>query len=368
MEYHNTNDDEIVNDKYEPVEPNYYEYKALNDLEQDIDKLLQNYKITSITSIQICAFEINNEAKYPFLKFYLHKNDFNNSLNFLSLDFNNDFTNANIIKLQSKIYLYNYLNLNNFNDFSEIANYKGSCIENNNLYIFYDLTDCKLQINDIYSDSKIWVCLLDEIMNENKSCDFNISLDVIDFFLNNLDFCFLYNKNNEKYYLPIAGYTVKEDNLLQFTYTFGVTKSTNENAIFGPYYYFTNYDNALNKLDSLRKNIKNASNKKIGIVRFALFLEITKFIQNYPNDRIDYSERKLTKTNNDNNDNNTEKLMERITDYNSLWTKTYDSIFLGNIDLDNGNILDDSPVIVLKNYEQQSPLSYHYINIFNKII
>jgi hypothetical protein len=350
MEYHNTNDDEIVNDKYEPVESNFYEYTAVNNLEKDIDKLLKNFKILSI---QICAYEINNDSINPYLKFYLYKNDFNfneiSSLDFLSLDFNKDFKDANIIDLQSKIYLYNFLNLNNFNDFLETVNYKGCCVENNKLYIFYDLTNCKLQINDIYSDSKIWVCLLDEIMNENKSCNFSVSQNLIDFFINNLEFCFLYNKNNERYSLPIAGYATQEDKSLQFTYTFGVTKSNN-NAIFGPYYYFTNYDNVLNKLDLLRERIKESSNKKIGIVRFALFLEYVKFIQNYPNDK-DY-----------------EKNTIRSDDYNSLWTETYDSIFLGNIELDNGNILNDAPLIVLKKYEQQSPLSYHYINIFNKII
>ena len=44
----------------------------------------------------------------------------------------------------------------------------------------------------------------------------------------------------------------------------------------------------------------------------------------------------------------------------SLWTNKYDSVFLVNP--------DGSPIIILKNYEQQYPLSYHYINNMNKII
>jgi hypothetical protein len=336
MEY--TNDNEI----YEPVEPTYYEYKAINNLDKNIDNLLKNNKITTI---HICAFEINNEAKNPFLKFFLYKNEYNDVLNFLSLDFNDFLTDTNLVELNTKMYLYNYLNLNNFNSFSETINYKGGYIENKKLYMFYDLTNCKLQINDIYSDSKMWICLVDEILNENKVCSFNVDKDVIDFLINNLDFCFLYDKNNEKYNLPIAGYVVKEDKLLNFTYTFGVSKSNNNNNIFGSHYYFTNYDNVIKKLDILRNEIKETSNKKVGIVRFALFLEYVKFIDSYSNSKL------------------------KISDYNNLLTNTYDSIFLGNnIEFENGEMLNDVPLIVLKNYEQQNPLSYHYINKFNKII
>jgi len=327
MEY--TNDNEI----YEPVEPNYYEYKAINNLDKNIDNLL---KYNKITSIEICAFEVNNDAKNPFLKFFLHKNEYNNVLNFLSLNFNDFFLDTNLVEMNTKIHLYSYLNLNNFNDFSESINYKGCYIENKTLYVFYDLTSCKLQINDIYSDSKIWVCLIDEIVNENKVCNFNVDKYVTDFFINNLEFCFLYDKNNEMYSLPIAGYVGQEERLLNFTYTFGVSKS-NDNNIFGSHYYFTNYDNAINKLNILRNEIKESLNKKVGIVRFALFLNYVKFVDNYSND--------------------------------ILWSNKYDSIFLvNNKEFNNEEASNDVPLIVLKNYEQQNPLSYHYINKFNKII
>jgi hypothetical protein len=337
-------------DKYEPVEPNYYDYKAVNNLDKNIDHLLSN---NQILSIHILAFEVNNEAKNPFLKYFLHKNESTEVLDFLTLYFSEEFTNTNLIELHSKIYLYTFLNLTNFNNFLETINYKGCYIENNKLYIFYDLTNCKIQLNDIYKDSKIWVCLLDELVNENKVCDFNVSPSVADFFVNNFEFCFLYNKNNEMYNLPIAGYVAKEDRLLNFTYVFGVSKS-NANEAFGSYYYFTNYDNVLNHLNLLRDREKEKLNKKVGIVRFALFLENANFIDNYPTGND------LETLNRQNTSN--------INNYDNLWENKYDSIFLGNIELNDGKILNDVPLIVLKNYEQQSPLSYHYINKSNKII
>ena len=52
----------------------------------------------------------------------------------------------------------------------------------------------------------------------------------------------------------------------------------------------------------------------------------------------------------------------RITDYNGLWADNYDSCFIGKIKLDNGDILGNTPVFVVKNYEQHFSLTYHYIN------
>ena len=52
----------------------------------------------------------------------------------------------------------------------------------------------------------------------------------------------------------------------------------------------------------------------------------------------------------------------RISDHDGNWTNDADSCYLGNIELDNGDRLKNTPMIVLKNYNQQIPLSYHYIS------
>ena len=52
----------------------------------------------------------------------------------------------------------------------------------------------------------------------------------------------------------------------------------------------------------------------------------------------------------------------RISDHNGLWAKTFDSAYLGNIELDDGSFIEDAPLIVLKEYNQQIPLSYHFID------
>ena len=51
----------------------------------------------------------------------------------------------------------------------------------------------------------------------------------------------------------------------------------------------------------------------------------------------------------------------RISDHDGKWAETYDSSYLSNVELDNGVIFNKT-ILVLKEYEQQIPLSYHFIS------
>jgi hypothetical protein len=52
----------------------------------------------------------------------------------------------------------------------------------------------------------------------------------------------------------------------------------------------------------------------------------------------------------------------RISDHQGKWAETFDSCYLGSIALDNGEYLKNTPLLVVKEYNQQIPLSYHFIN------
>ena len=52
----------------------------------------------------------------------------------------------------------------------------------------------------------------------------------------------------------------------------------------------------------------------------------------------------------------------RISDHDGNWAKLYDSVILDAVELDDGSKLKDTPIYVCKEYEQQQPLSYHYLN------
>ena len=51
----------------------------------------------------------------------------------------------------------------------------------------------------------------------------------------------------------------------------------------------------------------------------------------------------------------------RISDHDGKWADNYDSAFIKNIELDNGHTLDKT-IIAIKSYEQQIPLSYHFLS------
>jgi hypothetical protein len=94
-------------------------------------------------------------------------------------------------------------------------------------------------------------------------------------------------------------------------------------------------------------------------VRFAVFTGKTKYIENNSNDPTDESEikQKLLSI-----QPNTEHLTIRITDYDGKWANNYDSVYLGHVELDDGTCFIHNNVLVLKNYNQQVPLSYHFID------
>jgi len=191
---------------------------------------------------------------------------------------------------------------------------------------------------------------MDEILNHTQVCNIAIEPQVTDFFLFNEDFCFLLDSTQTQYELPIVGYTTQDINKLNFTQVFGQIKTMD---IYGDYYYFTDY------WSCFEKNYK----KLEGIVRFALFLGNTRYVENIESDSLDNSsikKKKLMEEEMAGDTNGFEHKTIRITDYDGKWAETYDSLFLGNLILKNGELLKNN-MIVIKNYSQQIPLSIHLI-------
>jgi hypothetical protein len=206
-------------------------------------------------------------------------------------------------------------------------------------------------------------------VNTREVLGIAIHESVYSFFINNKEFCFLTNKNEELYEIPVAVYINVNKNKLQFIGTFG-TSIKNKNAILGSYYYFTNYDNAVvNSQIELDETdvIKCIHKAEHGIIRFALFLGKTKIIDNNEKNGLDNSIIKKERLMDNNLDNNIEKLTLRISDHDGHWSQEYDSCFLGNIELDNGTVLKNIPLYVVKEYNQQIPLSYHHLLHYNNI-
>lgn len=360
-------DNEIYD--YNPIPPNFYKYEIDNILIQDIDYLLiQN----SVSNIYLINYSVNNTGLYPFLQYYLLK-EYNDKLTFPSFNLR-QFTDIDTEKLISfsQCFLYTLFSNEKIEKDNE---FKGFYYYNSNLYLFFDFTNSNLILNDIYKKSNIWSVIATEIY-QLTTLDMKIDNTVIDFFMNNIPLLYLKDLNEHVYELPDIWYCGREENLLNFTYTFGVSK--NINGIFGCHYYFTNYKNALlegswSKIKEEQKIGKTITDKngkylKGGIVRFALFTGNCLIKMNKINEPIDKSELKKIKLE-ESVDNKREKLLMRITDYDGIWSDNYDSVFIGNVELDDGTKFNEGPLIAVKNYNQQIPLSYHYIdnrNVTNK--
>lgn len=356
-----------------------YQYNALNNLItgcEEVEDCVLDIKNgeENILSIRLCIFEVNTESQYkPFLRFLLHKS-YNEILQFFSinlfqvmlnhksfLDFLNDYL---------KLFLSNYLVNKDL-----IYDVKGFIKGDTTLYLFIDITKMKLFIDDKYKTNELWFVLMDEIMNVKSVCDMEIHESVTDFFYNYPEFIFIQNKDNENIEIPMVVYVGKYEKQLEFTYVFGNTKYNDERAVLGPYYYFTDFISAIRQGGWTVNEKPHKINDKIlitdndygrynkgGVVRIAIFTGnmLVKF--NDPDDSYDESEIKKMRLNEKNLDTKYEVLTSRITDYDGKWVDTHDSVYLGKIELDDGTFYKESPIYVVKNFEQQQPLSYHYIN------
>jgi hypothetical protein len=317
----------------------YYNYPIKNFLTKEIDN-------NNINEILLCVYTINTSGKYPFIQYLLSNNMFNN----LSLPVLPRFGSFNKNNLTSygMVFLSSILQVVDFQEFNNEIEFDGFYEYNQKLYLFFDATKCKLNIDDTCSSSPLRFALIDEIINRSYVCDVMISSETVNFFINNSSINYLYDSKNEAYEHPIVGFVGKQTpEKMNFVSIFGES-AKNKSAILGAYYYFTDFKNAL----------KQGSK----IVRFALFTGKTKFIENTPNNPIDESDIKKQRLNDNSLNQNYEVQTLRISDHHGTWTYTYDSAYLGNMELDDGSFIEGAPMIVLKEYKQQIPLNCYCID------
>jgi len=358
----------MKNDEYIPENPKYYNYAIKHFLVKD----LSLFEVNSYEEIILCIYRINISGKNPFVQYVLSNNGFYK----MSLPVLPFFAKLNHEKLidYSKVFLSGILQIENFEEFNKKIVFDGYYGYNKNLYLFFDITNNQVNIDDTYSYSPLMFALTDEIINHGKICNMSISEDTKNFFITNDSINYVYDENNEPYEHPIVGFVGKPTpEIINFTYVFGET-SKNKSAILGPYYYFTDFNCAIRQggwshdykpeymYDKLITDNEDGRYLKGGIVRFALFTGNTKYIENEPNAPNDYSEIKKQRINDPLLNKNYEIQTLRISDHDGIWAKTYDSAYLGNTELDDGSFVEETPLIVLKDYKQQLPLSFHFIN------
>lgn len=315
----------------------YYEYKGLDLLSRNVDG-----NIPEIKTVYICGFYVNLSGFYPFLQYLLHIQP-DGLLGFPSFDV------SCIVKDTSQlIEIANDRIVELFSANGTTIDIKstrccGFKVRHNCIYIFYDFMNLKIELNSSLDEQKLWFCLMDEIVNTLAVCDRKVSSNTTYFLLNCPEFVFLNDKNNSRYEIPSVVYVHCDANKMHMVYTFGQTKA-DETAILGAGYYFTSFLNT-----PLQRT-------KYGIVRFAFFAGVMLVKQNLPFDSVDESAIKCDIMKNTSSEC---RLTNRVSDHSGTWACNYDSVYLGQVELDDGTILRDAPFIVAKDRARHIPLSYH---------
>ena len=170
-------------------------------------------------------------------------------------------------------------------------------------------------------------------------------------FIYNEDLIYLKNSNNINCELPVVAYYDSYDKQIEFTSIFGVSRCRDMLEGFaGLYFYFYSYSTIIDRLKR-----EEGKNRK-GIIRIALFLGNMKVPMNLEKDEPDKSQHTRDLLLKDPTTTTEEykmvRAMLKISDRDGLWTQNYDSVYCGKM-----------KIWVVKEYEQQMPLTYHIMKI-----
>jgi len=293
-----------------------YQYGALKNLKQDIESELDKY---DNAKINMCVYQVNKEGKNPFLQYVLFKSLKNeakkNTLTFPSFKRIEGEDVLSKCENVMQIMLLSYFSKANYS-------YKGFVNENENFYVFYDVSCQIIDCHELCSTHDLWLTLIDEITNHKYVCNYNIDEKVYDFFIKNKEFNYLQDENGSNYETPIIGYSGSRKEQLKFMAMFGETKTNKITSQKNEHYYFSDYNKAV-EWGGWNKNEKYLNGG--GILRFALFAGNTKVLKEGSDE----------------------------------WSDEFDSAYINYADADGK---ESAPLWIVKEYEQQTPLTFHVIN------
>ena len=328
-------------------------------------------------SINIVIYNLVTTEVNPFVLFLLYKND-NNILELPSINKNElpkNITSQEYIHKLEKIYEKIFeKGENDKNDNVITIDYNGYLLKDSKLYLFlaYSNDSNKIELEHNKYKSRYWWALSSELVNYKKVLSFDIDEKVTHYFLNNPSLLYVYDNTNNPYECPVIGYYGGYYKQISTVVALGL-KREKPYASFGPFYYFGDYKQAMRYAiwSSLKKPMEvngklitkdeEGKYEKGGLVRFVLFTGKMKIMMGRPEDPDDDSDISIKGQ----KDNEFIKATLKFRDNNGIWAKEYNSIGYGkqNIYLKSKHkTITLNPMIALKDYEQQIPLGYYYVN------
>lgn len=338
--------------------------------------------IHKASSINIILYNLVTSEVNPFVLFLLYKND-NNTLEFPTINKNelpkNKTAQEYIHKLEKayeKIFEKSKSKDESNDDIDNIINidYSGYLLKDSELYLFlaYNNDENKIELEHNKYKSRYWWTLSSELVNYKKVLSFDVDDNVTQFFLNNSTLLYVYDNTLNPYESPVVGYYGGYYKQISTVVALGL-KREKPYASFGPFYYFGDYKQAMRYAiwSSLKKPMEvngklitkdeEGKYEKGGLVRFVLFTGKMKIMMGRPEDPDDDSDISIKGQ----KDNEFIKATLKFRDNNGKWIKEYNSIGYGkqNIYLKSKHKeITLNPMIALKDYEQQIPLGYYYVN------
>ena len=320
----------IINSPTQKPYTKKYNFKYGEDILNTDFKTIQT---DDIEKLVVCIYRINTiENNYltsnSYLEYLLYKyppsikkKSLKNTCVFPFIKFNK----KKSIKVQTDNLVYTLTN-------TKIEN-KGFLEKNNNIYVFYEISDEKYKNNNIkYLDSSVelWWALMDEICNHRKILTFTIHKSVFELFYKNPQLIFIRDSNRNKINIPSVGYIGGDANSLPTIVLSIDTSQSYDHKMFGSF-------NHAVKQGGWSPDL-NEKYTKGGIVRFALFTKISDSLINIKNN--------LSKFKKD----------------PDKWKHGYDSIIIGKIGNKN-KYFNINPYFNIKSVSQKTPLSIHLLNM-----
>ena len=215
----------------------YYKYNAI--------ELLNLYENEHFENVDICCYYIYLNGINPILSYLLiNESVSDKKSNYKFPVLKND------LHIHENVIDYFTLSLN------QTIYFKGFKKYNNKLFAFYELNEINKKPESISVNNNCIYerCLIYEILNTQKIKKINISNTVVDFFLNNSSFCYLYNTKNEMIEIPITAFQMISQSKLNYISYNEIILESNDN------YY--------------KLNLVYENEKKYGTLRYAVFLKV----------------------------------------------------------------------------------------------
>ena len=155
--------------------------------------------------------------------------------------------------------------------------YKGFHMEDNNFYVFFDVSKSWVNYHYLNINETFWTVMISEITESKNVCGINISNDIQNFFSRHNELSSLYDYDGNTYDIPRPAYSLELKKNMDWILTFGKSSEVNQ-TLKGEYFHFMNNYN-----DCTRSINDEDDLKTLVIHRYGIFYNNLKIIHNNVN-------------------------------------------------------------------------------------